>query len=108
MQIGSDINKDETTQGIALKEDVKLGSNYNFNSAQEVYTVQIGAFQGKAETDKYIELSSLFNYQYNDGLNRYYSGVFASRAEAMNYLNLLKMNGFKDAFVIGLKGEERF
>lgn len=104
----SDINKDETAEVITLNEDVKLGSNYNFNSAQEVYTVQIGAFQGNAETDKYIELSSLFNYQYNDGLNRYYSGVFASRAEAMNYLNLLKMNGFKDAFVIGLKGEERF
>ena len=89
-------------------ENAMSGSNYNFNSAQEVYTVQIGAFNGNAETDKYIELSSLFNYQYDDGLNRYYSGVFGSRKEAMNYLNLLKMNGFKDAFVIGLKGEKRF
>lgn len=104
----ADANQGETDQVLTLKEDALLGSNYNFNSAQAVYTVQIGAFQGKAETDKYIELSSLFNYQYNDGLNRYYSGVFASHEEAMNYLNLLKMNGFKDAFVIGLKGEERF
>jgi hypothetical protein len=90
------------------KEDAILGSSYNFKSAQEVYTVQIGAFQGNAEIDKYIELSSLFNYQYADGLNRYYSGVFASYAEAMNYLNLLKINGFKDAFIVRLKGESRF
>ena len=97
-----------TAQITKTNDAVILGSNYNFNSTQEVYTVQIGAFNGNAETDKYIELSSLFNYQYDDGLNRYYSGVFASRAEAMNYMNLLKMNGFKDAFIVGLKGEKRF
>lgn len=98
----------ETVQVTKLSEDAKLGSNYNFESEQEVYTVQLGAFQGKAATNKYIELSSLFNYQYEDGLNRYFSGVFQSRPEAMNYLNLLKMNGFDDAFVVGLKGGKRF
>jgi hypothetical protein len=96
------------SQGAMSIENAMSGSNYNFSSDQEVYTVQIGAFNGNAETDKYIELSSLFNYQYNDGLNRYYSGVFGSRKEAMNYLNLLKMNGFKDAYVVGLRGEKRF
>ena len=103
----SDTNRGETAQVATSIEDAKMGSSYNFKSAQEVYTVQIGAFQGYAETDKYIELSSLFNYQYTDGLNRYYSGVFASHAEAMNYLNLLKMNGFNDAFIVRLKGESR-
>ncbi len=104
----SDKEVEEASQVVGSTRDVILGSNYNFNSILEVYTVQIGAFNGKAQTDKYIELSSLFNYQYEDGLNRYFSGVFASREEAVNYLNLLKMNGFKDAFVIGLKGKERF
>lgn len=102
------VNGVETNTEVTVKEDAMLGSSYNFKSAQEVYTVQIGAFEGYAETDKYIELSSLFNYQYADGLNRYYSGVFASHEEAMNYLNLLKLNGFKDAFVVRLKGESRF
>lgn len=83
-------------------------SSYDFNSEFKVYTVQIGAFNGNAETDKYIELSSLFNHVYPDGYNRYFSGVFQSYEEAANYKELLKKNGFEDSFVIGLKGENRF
>lgn len=87
---------------------LKKQSSYDFNSEYQVYTVQIGAFNGNAETDKYIELSSLFNHVYPDGYNRYFSGIFDSYEEAANYKELLKKNGFKDSFVIGLKGENRF
>ncbi len=82
-------------------------SFYDFNSDNLVYTVQIGAFQGKAETNKFIELSSLFNHLYKDGLNRYYSGIFELRLDAINYMNQLKKNGYHDAFIVGLKGEKR-
>ena len=93
---------------VLSNEEAKSGANYNFSSYNEVYTVQIGAFKGNAETDKYIKLSSLFNHYYDDGLNRYFSGIFDSHMEAMNYLDLLKKNGFNDAFVVGLKGDKRF
>jgi len=73
-----------------------------------VYTVQIGAFHGNAEKDKYIQLSSMFNHVYKDGYNRYFSGIFESHEEASNYKELLKKNGFKDSFVVGLLGETRF
>ena len=52
---------DKKPQDAVSIENAMSGSNYNFNSAQEVYTVQIGAFNGNAETNKFIELSSIFN-----------------------------------------------
>lgn len=89
-------------------EDTEPRSNYNFNSDAKVYTVQIGAFKGNALTDKYLNVTGLFNHLYDDGFNRYYSGVFESSLEAENYRNLMKNEGYHDAFVVGLKGEKRF
>ena len=82
--------------------------NYDFSSDRELYTVQIGAFKGKVQTDKYSKLTDLFNYKYNDGLNRYYAGIFETSSEARSYMNKMRKQGFKDAFVVGLKGENRF
>jgi hypothetical protein len=88
------------------KSDVQLP--YDFKSELQVYTVQIGAFQVKAKTEEYIRVTDLFNYNYKDGFNRYYSGIFATSAEANKHLIKMKNEGFKDAFVVGLKGEKRF
>ncbi len=82
--------------------------NYDFSDNREVYTVQIGAFKGKIQTDKYSKLTDLFNYRYNDGLNRYYAGIFETPSEARSYMNKMRKQGFKDAFVVGLKGTDRF
>ena len=82
--------------------------NYDFSDNREVYTVQIGAFKGKVQTDKYSKLTDLFNYRYNDGLNRYYAGIFETPSEARSYMNKMRKQGFKDAFVVGLKGTDRF
>ncbi|NOQ92201.1 MAG: hypothetical protein GQ552_05725 [Flavobacteriaceae bacterium] len=103
-----DLKVVENSQITLSNNDSILSSHYNFKSGNQIFTVQIGAFQGKTETDKFIKLSSLFNHLYDDGFNRYYSGVFESRLEAINYMELLKKNGFGDAFVVGLKGEKRF
>jgi len=103
-----EVSKAKTTQVVLSNKDSLLSSHYNFNSDNLVYTVQIGAFLGNVQTDKYIKLSSLFNHIYDDGFNRYYSGIFESRLEALNYMILLKKNGYNDAFVIGLKGGNRF
>jgi len=98
----------ETAQGALSNKNSTLGPQYDFNSEKQVYTVQIGAFLGNAQTEKYVKLTGLFNYRYFDGFNRYYSGIFESRLEAINYMKLLKKNGYTDAFVVGLKGENRF
>ena len=81
--------------------------NYNFSEKTAVYTVQIGAFQGKVQTNKYSKLNNLFNHRYSDGFNRYYSGIFETSTKARVYLKTLKKAGFEGAFVIGLEGSER-
>ncbi len=97
----------ENSQIAQSNKNSTLNSNYNFNSDNQVFTVQVGAFLGNVQTDKFIKISSLFNHLYNDGFNRYYSGIFESRLEAVNYIKLLKQKGYNDAFVIGLKGKKR-
>ena len=82
--------------------------NYDFSDDREVFTVQIGAFKGKVQNDIYSKLTDLFNYRYDDGLNRYYAGIFESSSDAKIYLEKIKNKGFKDAFVVGLKGTNRF
>ena len=89
-------------------EETVAGSQYNFTSDKQVYTVQIGAFKANAETDKYSHVTGLFNHLYDDGFNRYYSGVFGSYLEAQTHRDQIKKEGYHDAFVVGLKGEERF
>ncbi len=101
------ISSIEIDQFTESNEDSTKSSHYDFKSNNQVYTVQIGAFLHNAQTDKYVNLTSMFNHLYNDGFNRYYSGVFDSYVEAVNYLNLIKKDGYNDAFVVGLKGEKR-
>ena len=85
-----------------------LFMNYNFYEDTKVYTVQIGAFKGQVQTNKYSKLTDLFNHRYDDGLNRYYSGIFETSIEARNHMKLMRKNGYVGAFVVGLKGEDRF
>lgn len=98
----------EFAQVSTSNDDVIFSIPYNFSSDQKVFTVQIGAFQGNALTDKFGEIAGLFNHVYDDGFTRYYSGVFDTYASAKNYVEQLKGAGYVDAFVVGLKGEKRF
>jgi len=81
--------------------------NYNFASKTQVYTVQVGAFHGNVQTNKYSKLTNLFNHRYNDGFNRYYAGIFETSTQARNHMKLLKKKGFDGVFVVGLNGSER-
>ena len=84
------------------------GTAYNFNSEDVVYTVQIGAFVENVDTSNYEDSSVLFNHRYDDGYNRFYSGVFQSSDEAMKHVEQMKKEGYDDAFVLGLTGKKRF
>ena len=90
-----------------LGEDL-VGKAYDFNSSNVVYTVQIGAFVQKVKTGTYDESSGLFNYRYDDGYNRFYSGVFSTVEEATNHMEQMKKDGYQDSFVLGLEGTKRF
>ncbi len=83
-------------------------SAYDFTSNYVVYTVQIGAFMGKVKTNTHKDSSGLFNHLYDDGYNRFYSGVFKTNKEALVHLEQMIKDGHKDAFVLGLDGKKRF
>jgi outer membrane protein OmpA-like peptidoglycan-associated protein len=82
--------------------------NYNFENYTTVYTVQLGAFHGNVQTKEFNKLTNLFNHRYNDGFNRYFAGIFETSTEARNYMRLMRKKGFEEAFVVGLKGKDRF
>jgi len=90
-----------------LGEDL-VGAAYDFESSNVVYTVQIGAFVQKVKTGTYDKSSGLFNHRYNDGYNRFYSGVFSTVEEANAHMMQMKNDGYGDAFVLGLEGTKRF
>lgn len=90
-----------------MGEDL-AGEAYNFESNSVIYTVQIGAFVEKVKTGTYDESSGLFNYRYDDGYNRFYSGVFTTVEEANAHMMQMKNDGYRDAFVLGLEGSKRF
>jgi len=84
------------------------GDAYDFSENNVVYSVQIGAFLQNVKTGNYNKSSGLFNHRYDDGYNRFYSGVFESYEKAQNHMKQMKKDGYGDAFVIGLEGEKRF
>ncbi|MCK5535543.1 MAG: SPOR domain-containing protein, partial [Bacteroidales bacterium] len=88
-------------------KDSAMSTTYNFNNDNQVYTVQIGAFLQNTQTNKYFNVTNLYNHLYDDGFNRYYTGVFETYVEAVVYLKQVKKDGYNDAFVVGLKGEDR-
>ena len=90
-----------------LGEDL-VGEAYDFDSSSVIYTVQIGAFVQQVKTGTYDESSDLFNYRYDDGYNRFYSGVFSTVEEANAHMMQMKNDGYRDAFVLGLEGTKRF
>jgi len=88
--------------------DAETGAAYDFSTDNIVYTVQIGAFMENVKTGTYEDSSGLFNHRYDDGYNRFYSGVFESNKEAQTHMEQMKKDGYKDAFVLGLQGKKRF
>ncbi|WP_343764812.1 OmpA family protein [Gangjinia marincola] len=102
------VTQTETTP-VQPVETVNPNDRYNFSSSntKEIFTVQIAAI-GKRSTNQFDYLGNVFNHQYQDGFNRYFSGTFATREEANNYKLQLKDQGLSDVFVVGLRGLERF
>ena len=98
----------EITRFEEVFADEMTGAAYDFSKNNTVYTVQIGAFLENVKTGTYGDSSGLFNHRYDDGYNRFYSGVFSSLEEALAHLEQMKKDGYKDAFVLGLKAETRF
>ncbi len=71
-----------------------------------IYTVQVGAFRVPNNPKKghYDGIQNLFSNKYDDKFNRFFSGLFNSIDEAVQYRNQLRGRGYTDAFLLGLDG----
>ena len=72
----------------------------------EYYSVQLGAFVDWFDEKAFSNVSDLIVVQGSD-YKRCIAGEFTSRDEALTRMNELKDSGFKDAFIITMKGNER-
>lgn len=103
-------NNEEVNRSTDASEKMLTTKGYDFESSnpQEVFTVQIVAGSSKNPAIKHKSLTSVFYYSYPDGYRRYFSGQFKTREEADAYKLELRKKGFDGAFVVGLRGKERF
>lgn len=69
-----------------------------------VYSVQVGAFQINPRKGHFDNIKELFSNNYDDGMTRYFTGLFNSIDEAVKYRDELRNIGYTDAFVLGLDG----
>lgn len=73
------------------------------------YTIQIGAVANSAKADesKFDKLPQVRKLIGDDGMTRFYSGVFENIDETRNSLTKLKQEGFSDAFICAFSGAKR-
>lgn len=76
------------------------------NSTLIIYSVQVGAFKipNNPKKGHYDGVQNLFSQKYDDRFNRFFSGLFNSIDEAVQYRDELRTRGYTDAFVLGLDG----
>lgn len=72
----------------------------------DYYSVQLGAFVDWYDESVFANVSDLIVVQGSD-YKRCIAGKFDSREDAISRMNELKGTGFKDAFIITMKGNER-
>ncbi|MDA7804385.1 hypothetical protein N8987_07435, partial [Crocinitomix sp.] len=87
-------------------EEGRSGPDYT--NTEQVYRIQLGAFSKKVDTDKIFPgIEVVFGASEKDNLNRYYTGSFATYAEAKAYQKELAKKGFRETFVAAYQQQKR-
>jgi hypothetical protein len=124
--IGGDIELAETYTGSegntelvtvntsTLPPDTSSGSTTNITTIipgkdEFVYRIQIGAFGSEIPNEVFNDLpqSSLIHIKGEDGVVRYFSGVFTDKDLAAEHNINLKKKGYDDAFIVVIKDGKR-
>lgn len=106
-----DIKDKKKSETIKKNESVNVqpSDNYDFSSSNTkvIYSVQISAHKGNDKTLKFNKIDGVFSNYYNDNYKRYFSGVFNNENEARLHHKSLVIKGFKDCYVVRLKGNKK-
>lgn len=82
---------------------------YDFSQFNEVmiYAVQVSASSVHSHLVSFDNIDAVYYYDYPDGLRRYFSGQFSTKERASIYREYLKNKGYKDVWIVKLKGNKR-
>lgn len=82
-------------------------SGINDAEGEIVYRVQVGAFTRKISKNTFESVPEMLVVPFEDGLTRYYSGIFNSYEDAAKRKVDLTTEGFDGAFVVAFKNGKR-
>ena len=99
------------SESIAKNESVKVESfdNYDFSpsNTKVIYSVQISAHKGNDKTLKFNKIDGVFSNYYDDNYKRYFSGIYDNENDARLHQKSLVNKGFKDCYIVRLKGNKK-
>jgi len=101
----------ESKEAKKIQKDVKKemdNSDYTPEGSTDLFwRVQVGAFKFKLSYNVFASLSDVVVVYGDDGLTRYFSGVYTNRSDAETYRQILQNSGFNDAFISAFQDGER-
>ncbi|MEC5167078.1 outer membrane protein OmpA-like peptidoglycan-associated protein [Flavobacterium sp. PL11] len=107
-------NRNKATNSVMKNDNVISLSNslissneyYDFTGSNLIYSVQVGALI-KPDNASFNNIKvPIFNYKYQDGFTRFFSGTFINVKDAQDYKTTLTKKGITNLFVVKLKGNQ--
>lgn len=97
----------ETTKFKAEKKIIKT-HRIEYSTNAPLYGVQLGAFKEVVPVSRFKELKNVDAFMDKAGLIRYVVGHFSINSQAESLLEVIKLKGYNDAFVVNVNDEKMF
>ena len=102
------INSESAESRKIRKELESSGEDFETDQSKDViWRVQVGAFRFNLSKNIFAGVSDMVVIQGEDGLTRYFSGVYNKRTDAEVYRDILQNSGFNDAFIAAFRGGKK-
>jgi hypothetical protein len=102
------INSESTDARKIKRELESAGEKFDAEQSKDViWRVQVGAFKFNLSSNIFSGVPDMVVIQGEDGLTRYFSGVYNKRTDAEVYRDILQNSGFNDAFIAGFRGGKK-
>lgn len=105
----SNVDKEvaEAKAAMGLLTSPEPGANAHVKNEKTLVRVQLGAFKQKLSKNIFKGIDDLVTIHGEDGLTRYYTGVFTDMNEAAKHKVNMLMKGFNGAFLVAFKNGKR-
>ncbi|NND93359.1 MAG: SPOR domain-containing protein [Flavobacteriales bacterium] len=102
---------DESKDARKIGRDIRAERDFEIptelSDENVFWRVQVGAFRYKLSYNIFSSLDDIILIYGEDGLTRYFSGVYSARKDAETYRDILQNSGFNDAFIAAFRGGNR-